>query len=408
VLGRHQLGRGIERQLSAPRVAGPQRVGHHPELDRRHHQRDLGGIADRLPARGQVARPAQGGVVAQRRRLDQRPHLGRHRRHHRAVGLELAARFVAGPGQREAAAVGQGQRDHRHLVLGEGPGLVGADDRRRAQGLDRRQPPDHRAAARHALDADRQRDRHRYRQALGDDADDLAYPEHHDLTQGHAAGQPDREHQREQHRGSDDHVATEPRDPALEGRRRVGGGGGAASDPAQLGRAAGRDHHRAGPAGGHVGAGVDHARAVGQRGVGRERDDVLGHRQRLAGQRRLGDLQRGVIEHPGVGRHRVAGVEHDHVARHQLPGLDQRLGATADHPRAMHLEAAQRRQRPLGAALLERADDRVQDHHDDDHQGVAPVIERHRDRRRHAQQVDERARELARDHPGQRAPRHLR
>ena len=37
--------------------------------------------------------------------------------------------------------------DDGHLVAGEGPGLVGADERRRAEGLDRLEPPDEHAAA---------------------------------------------------------------------------------------------------------------------------------------------------------------------------------------------------------------------------------------------------------------------
>ena len=56
---------------------------------------------------------------------------------------------------------------HRHLVAGEGAGLVGADDRRRSQRLDGGQLLDDGALAGHALDAQRQHDREDGGQALG-------------------------------------------------------------------------------------------------------------------------------------------------------------------------------------------------------------------------------------------------
>jgi hypothetical protein len=57
---------------------------------------------------------------------------------------------------------------HRHPVLGERAGLVGADDRRAAERLDGRQPAHDRVAAGHPADAEREGDREDDRQALGD------------------------------------------------------------------------------------------------------------------------------------------------------------------------------------------------------------------------------------------------
>ena len=58
--------------------------------------------------------------------------------------------------------------DHGHAVLGEGAGLVGADDGDRAQGLHGRQLADERLAAQHPLRAQREGHGDDGGQALGD------------------------------------------------------------------------------------------------------------------------------------------------------------------------------------------------------------------------------------------------
>ena len=69
-------------------------------------------------------------------------------------------------------------RLHRHLRLGQSAGLVGADDRGRAESLDRRQPFDQRVPAGHAADRHGQRHRHRGRQPLGHQGHHHAEREH--------------------------------------------------------------------------------------------------------------------------------------------------------------------------------------------------------------------------------------
>ena len=90
------------------------------------------------------------------------------------------------------------------------------------------------------------------------------------------------------------------------------------------------------------------------------------------------------------------------------PGTTSRASTVASRPsrttRAWWpVELAQRRERALGAPLLERADQGVQDDDDGDHRGVARVSERKRDPGGQQQQVDQRTRELAQEDRRQRA-----
>ena len=115
-----------------------------------------------------LAGPAQVRVVAQERRTQEfledgfsvRGDVG-------TLGAERAAGLIADPGYL-VVTVGRGDRAHGHLVPGERAGLVGADDRDRAQRLDRRQAAHDGVAPRHPLHADSERDGKDRRQAFGD------------------------------------------------------------------------------------------------------------------------------------------------------------------------------------------------------------------------------------------------
>ena len=76
----------------------------------------------------------------------------------------------------------------------------------------------------------------------------------------------------------------------------------------------------------HVRVHVDHVGAVAERRVGRRRraSTPLRDRQALAGQRRLGDLERRRAQQPAVGRDEVAGLDRDDVAGHELLGRQLR------------------------------------------------------------------------------------
>ena len=88
-------------------------------------------------------------------------------------------------------------------------------------------------------------------------------------------------------------------------------------------------------AAGDVGVHVDHVGAVAERRVRRrDRSTPLRHRQALAGERRLGDLERGGAQQAPVGGDDVAGLDRDDVAGHELLGrqLGQRSRRGARAP----------------------------------------------------------------------------
>src|SRR3989337_1891592 len=84
-----------------------------------------------------------------------------------AVLDDLAAGLVAAAAYVVQAGAGVEAYGH-HLVLGQGAGLVGADEAGTAQGLDGGELADEGVAARHALHADGEGDGDDGRQPLGD------------------------------------------------------------------------------------------------------------------------------------------------------------------------------------------------------------------------------------------------
>jgi hypothetical protein len=145
----------------------------------------------------------EAGVVAvQRAAEEERQRLG-HRRGELLPGnLQAADRRVAdtGCGQRRALTP---HADCGHLAGRERAGLVGADDGRRAQRLDRAQPLDERALGRHALHPSRQRYRHHRRQALGHESDHHAERVQEGVDERRAGEQPEPQQQRAQGDGHD-------------------------------------------------------------------------------------------------------------------------------------------------------------------------------------------------------------
>ena len=81
---------------------------------------------------------------------------------------------------REELHLGSGEHvlDHGHLVLGEGTGLVRADDGRAAEGLDRRHLADDGLTLRHLGDAHGEHDRDHGHEALGDGGDGERHGDH--------------------------------------------------------------------------------------------------------------------------------------------------------------------------------------------------------------------------------------
>ena len=79
---------------------------------------------------------------------------------------------------------GSGVLHHGHLVLGEGTGLIGADDLGTAQSLHCRQAADHRSALAHIGDADGQHHRYHRGKALGDGGHSQRHSHHEGVEDG--------------------------------------------------------------------------------------------------------------------------------------------------------------------------------------------------------------------------------
>ena len=99
----------------------------------------------------------------------------------------------------------------------------------------------------------------------------------------------------------------------------------------------------------------------------RERVGGLGHRERLARQRRLLNLQPHALDDAAVGGHSRPGGENDQIARHQLGRGNLPFRALADDMGDPHRLFLQSGQRLLGLPFGEEADAGVED--DDDQDG---------------------------------------
>ena len=120
---------------------------------RGHQERRLGGVTQDRPAAAVALGRQEPRVVAERRRGEQEDEVGLVTRPHAAVRRdELPLRTVPIAAGLEFLPAGPQPQD-RHLVLGQGAGLVGAYDRRTAQRLDGGEALDQRIAAGHALHA---------------------------------------------------------------------------------------------------------------------------------------------------------------------------------------------------------------------------------------------------------------
>ena len=157
----------------------------------------------------------------------------------------------------------------------------------------------------------------------------------------------------------------------------------------KFGGVAGRDHDAARLAVGHERARVGHIAAVAERRVGRDRIALLLDRHRLAGERGLLDAQVLDPEQPQIGGHAVAGLDQHHIAGHQLHGIDRKGVTVAQHRSLERQHAADRGQRPLGLAFLDKADDGVDDYHADDYAGVHPVAKCGGNARGRQQDIDQ-------------------
>ena len=169
------------------------------------------------------------------------------------------------------------------------------------------------------------------------------------------------------------HLAKQRRGQRLDLRQQL-------ADAADLGGRAGGDDDAGALAVGHERARVGH-RGSGRRAAPRRRPGrSLLDRQRLAGQRRLLDLQALGLDQAQIGGHPVARLQEHDVARHQLLGRYGEALAAADHDRLGRQHVPDGVERLLGLALLDVADHGIDHDHGQYHRRVDPVRERRRHR----------------------------
>ena len=300
-------GTGVERRLHGVAVRPPPAVDQH-------------GVAGGAPDRGEGELGA--GVLRTR---------GRPR--------ELRLGLVALARQRQRPRRSPGLHD-LHLVLGQGAGLVRADERGRAKRLDGFEVAHQDLPLGHLLGAPGQREGHRRQQRLGHqchgdtDGEDEAVLErvaHQQGDEEEEAADTDGDQRRQAHHA----LQTQgQRGDRLRRRRRQPGDGG---------------QPRA-PAGGHddgTGLALDDERPGIQRLAGRDGDGGA-----LPRQHRGVDEQTVGHDDPGVGRHAVPTLEQEQVVDHDVLGLDDPTPSVAPdrHPRRQH--GAQALGRPVGPGLL--------------------------------------------------------
>ena len=324
--------------------------------------------------------------------------------------------FVSGAGQLDPPGGGDDLAD-RHLVLGEGAGLVGGDHGDRAEGLHRVEVLHDRVAARHGLHADGEHQRQDRGQALRHCRHRQGDPEQQDVDGLVEGGDPvDGGHHDHDHDGdADDEHAQGPGylgDLALQRGGFVGGLVQQRRDAPHLGVHAGSGDDGPPHTPGYGGALEHHVVPIPQGTEFRKRGDGLGDRLRLAGERGLLHLQRGGADQARVGGHRVALPQHQDVAGNQVGGGYRRQFAVAQHRRPGGRHVRQGGDGIGGPVLLHETDDGVGQHdqQDDDHvdrQATGPLEEPRRQRDDHGpeQQVDQRIGELLQETPPGGLPR---
>ena len=146
---------------------------------------------------------------------------------------------------------------------------------------------------------------------------------------------------------------------------------------ADLGRHSGRrDDELSGPAR-RVRVHEDHVGPVTQGNVlAVHRVDPLGHGNALAGERGLGNFERGCMEKPPVGGHDVTGLDRDDVAGHELVGRDLGELAVAPNLRLDDHHLLQRGDCCSRLSFLVQAEHGVENGEEEQHEAGAVLAQR--------------------------------
>jgi hypothetical protein len=344
----HELGGRVERDLRQA-LAAADGVEVQASLGGEDEQGRLGGVA------GDRALAVDVGVVAQHGSLE------RGRRPQRRV--DGARRLVAVPGNRVAVTVEDHGTDG-HLVAGQRARLVGADDLRRPEGLDRGEPLDDRPVTGHGRGPQRQGDRDDRREALGDGGDGQRDRVQCGLGRRVPPQERDGEHGGHREAGDGRQPAREHVDLPLQRGRPLGRLGEKRGDLADPGRHPGRGDDHLAAASDDGGVHPHHPHPLRDRRVHLADDlGVLVHGRGLTGQRRLVHGEDRVEQHPSVGRDPIASLDQDDVAGNQLVRLDVGRAAVTADGRDPGEQLLQRPDAAVCPRLLDRAEHRVEQQH---------------------------------------------
>ncbi len=285
-------------------------------------------------------------------------------------------------------------RGHCHLVLCQRASFVRTDDGGATECLDGWQTADDRLSSRHPRHADRQRDRHRRRQAFGNRGDrqgDRGH-EHVDgrLPPQRANGEVDRGQSQDD---VEQHLA-QVCDPLGQRGLNVIRPGDQCGNSPHLGLIAGGDHQPSPLAGGDQRRGERQVRAISRHDFRGQQLEVFLDRYRFTRQRRFGDLQLPTTEQSQVGGHLVARLQQHQIARNDGGRIQSGLVAIADDNRLGHQRLTQGFDRLDRFAFLNETDDRVDEDDAENDRGICPLPQRERDDDGNQQNVNQRLMKL--------------
>jgi len=390
VEGGHVLMLGLEGNRVDPGEGGVFVLLLQATLEGRDQERSLGRVALHLPEAVLVNQPR---IVAQKSSTQALVQGDRPVNPRRGALADLARRLVSGPAR---LVMQPACRDllYGHLVLGEGAGLVGTDDRHAAQGFHGGKPADDGVSPGHARHADRQHDRHGGGQALRNRPDGQSHRDLERVQPVLAAQDVDGEGGRRQGENHHQEVMAELLDLLCERRVEDLGRGDHLRDLPDLGAIAGGDHDAGPGSEGDEGRAVGHVPAVGQARL--LRYDLVGllRRHGLAGERGFVDLEIARARQSQVGRHLVARLQEHDVSGHERNGREPRLLSTADDGGLAGNRLGQRGDGPQGLGFLNEAHEGI-DQDDPENDGcVDPFLEQAGHERGRKKDVDQRLMEL--------------
>ena len=270
-----------------------------------------------------------------------------------------------------------------HAVLRQRAGFIRADGGDRPQCFDRWQATNQCVEGNHLARSEREQHRHHGRQRLRNGRDCQAHGDQDHLQWRLAAQHSHRKDDRADCQYGQRHPLAKRGEAQLQRCAAVSVLLQQSGHLAQFSGHAGRHDQSAAASVRGCGSLEGHVEPVPQRmHRAREYSGLLGYRDRFTGKSRFIDSQLCDVDQPQVGRHLVASLQQHDVARHQ--GLRRNLLqlAAAQHGRLGGCQALQRRQRLVGAPGLYQSDGRIEQHDDQNHQGIDQIADYARNYRR--------------------------